>query len=69
MEKRKESAWMRDVRINKVSIQELINTLIDCWYGYFFLIFIITVLFLNCLIIKVFCLQQRRAAWCRGRSC
>lgn len=30
MEKRKESAWMRDIRINKVSIQELINTLINC---------------------------------------
>ncbi|XP_034234146.1 Fanconi anemia group I protein homolog [Thrips palmi] len=30
MEKRKESAWMRDIRINKVNIQELINTLIDC---------------------------------------
>ncbi|XP_052125039.1 Fanconi anemia group I protein [Frankliniella occidentalis] len=29
-EKKKESAWMRDVRINTVNIQDLISILIDC---------------------------------------
>lgn len=29
-EKRKESAWMRDIRINSANIQNLINTLIEC---------------------------------------